>query len=253
MMRHTGGTAVGEISTRSRFFSRAILSASKGGITPICSPSSPITRISRARIRSFVRIKRLSIQSSVSYSATEIKNYNTQRSREVYGTLHSKRITQMQIASCGISPEPRIFVNAASGKAILFISPLGMRSCRRIYLVDYARPVGSVTISPPLVHRPPYRRKGTRPGAEYNLTSQAGARTPLLQSPAQLAMPLMAESDSQIREEPVCSIWQRMLEGVLGVCLVAGVGLMVRFYPAAQPIDPQPKNDFQKQIQQLSH
>jgi S1-C subfamily serine protease len=66
-------------------------------------------------------------------------------------------------------------------------------------------------------------------------------------------MPLMAQSDSQIREEPVCSIWQRMLEGVLGICLVAGVGLMVRFYPAAQPVDPQPKNDFQKQIQQLSH
>jgi S1-C subfamily serine protease len=63
----------------------------------------------------------------------------------------------------------------------------------------------------------------------------------------------MAENDSQIREEPVCSIWQRMLEGVLGICLVAGVGLMVRFYPAAQPLDPQPKNDFQKQIQQLSH
>jgi len=66
-------------------------------------------------------------------------------------------------------------------------------------------------------------------------------------------MPLMPESDSQIREEPVCSIWQRMLEGVLGVCLVAGVGLMVRFYPASQPVDPQPKNDFQKQMQQLSH
>jgi len=66
-------------------------------------------------------------------------------------------------------------------------------------------------------------------------------------------MPLMAQSDSQIREEPVCSIWQRMLEGVLGVCLVAGVGLMVRFYPASQPVDPQPKNDFQKQMQQLSH
>jgi hypothetical protein len=55
---------VGEISTRSRFLVRANLSASNGGITPICSPSSPITRISRARMRSLVRIKRLSIQSS---------------------------------------------------------------------------------------------------------------------------------------------------------------------------------------------
>ena len=62
----------------------------------------------------------------------------------------------------------------------------------------------------------------------------------------------MAESDPQNREEPVCTIWQRMLEGVLGVCLLAGVGLMVRYYPAAQPVDLQQKNDFQKQVQQLS-
>src|SRR5579864_4479165 len=61
----------------------------------------------------------------------------------------------------------------------------------------------------------------------------------------------MAESDPQNREEPVCTIWQRMLEGVLGVCLLAGVGLMVRYYPAAQPVDLQQKNDFQKQVLRL--
>src|SRR5947208_2218944 len=76
MMRQTGGCAVGEISTRSRFFSRAILSASKGGMMPICSPSSPITRISRARIRSFVRIKRLSIQTSVQFQRLRIGKYS---------------------------------------------------------------------------------------------------------------------------------------------------------------------------------
>ena len=58
---------MGEISTRSRFFSRAILSASNGGMIPIWLPSSSITRISRARMRSLVRIKRLSIQSSVHF------------------------------------------------------------------------------------------------------------------------------------------------------------------------------------------
>ena len=47
----------------------------------------------------------------------------------------------------------------------------------------------------------------------------------------------MAESDPQIREERVCTIWQRMLEGVLGVCLLAGAILMIRYYPAAQPHD----------------
>src|SRR5713226_3951153 len=79
-MRHTGGVAVGEISTKSRFFSRAILSASKGGRMPICWPSSSITRISRARMRSLVRIKRLSIQSSVHSAVLQGgKNYSTAR------------------------------------------------------------------------------------------------------------------------------------------------------------------------------
>jgi serine protease Do len=61
----------------------------------------------------------------------------------------------------------------------------------------------------------------------------------------------MAESDSQSREEPVCIAWQRMLEVVLGVFLVAGLGLMFRYYPAAQSVDPK-KDELQKQVQQLS-
>ena len=43
---------------------------------PICWPSSPITRISRARTRSFVRIKRLSIQTSVYFQRRGMKNYS---------------------------------------------------------------------------------------------------------------------------------------------------------------------------------
>src|SRR5262245_26973057 len=61
-MRHTGGTALGEISTRSSPASRAILIASYVGRTPTCEPSAPITRTSRARIRSFMRINLLSIR-----------------------------------------------------------------------------------------------------------------------------------------------------------------------------------------------
>src|SRR6266850_2938113 len=64
MMRQTGGLAVGDISTRSRPFSRAFLSASNGGRTPTCLPSSSMTRTSLARMRSFMRIKRLSMRSS---------------------------------------------------------------------------------------------------------------------------------------------------------------------------------------------
>src|ERR1039457_1380795 len=68
MMRQTGGCAVGETSTKSSPFSLAILSASSGVMMPSCSLWSSITRTSRTRIRSLVRIKRLSIRS---YDGTE--------------------------------------------------------------------------------------------------------------------------------------------------------------------------------------
>lgn len=55
MMRQTGGCEVGATSTRSSSDSSAFASASRTAITPSCSPSAPITRISRARIRSFTR------------------------------------------------------------------------------------------------------------------------------------------------------------------------------------------------------
>ena len=67
---------MGEISTRSRFRSRAIFSASYGGRMPICFPSSSMTRISRARMRSLMRIKRLSIQASVHNRATGMQDYS---------------------------------------------------------------------------------------------------------------------------------------------------------------------------------
>jgi len=63
----------------------------------------------------------------------------------------------------------------------------------------------------------------------------------------------MAESDPQVREEPVCTLWQRMLEGVLGACLLFGIALMARYYPAAKAPEPQPKDDLQRQVQQLGH
>ena len=66
----------------------------------------------------------------------------------------------------------------------------------------------------------------------------------------------MAENDSPTREEPVCTLWQRMLEGVLGVCLLVGVTAMVRYFPAARldglQQDPQ-KTELERQVQQLGH
>jgi S1-C subfamily serine protease len=77
----------------------------------------------------------------------------------------------------------------------------------------------------------------------------------------------MAESDSQIGEERVCTVWQRMLEGVLGVCLLVCLILMVSYSPAAHPRDlekaglqktaqekgEQQKDDLQGQLLQLGH
>src|SRR5690349_6840131 len=57
MMRQTGGTAVGEISTRSSPFCLAMATACGGGMMPSCWPVSSITRISRTRIRSLTRTR----------------------------------------------------------------------------------------------------------------------------------------------------------------------------------------------------
>src|SRR5438552_4180244 len=57
MIRQTGGTAVGEISTRSSPFCFAMASACGGGMMPSCSPVSSMTRISRTRIRSLTRVR----------------------------------------------------------------------------------------------------------------------------------------------------------------------------------------------------
>src|SRR6188472_752531 len=57
MMRHTGGTAVAAISTRSRPFVRAIAMACGGGMIPSCVPSSSMTRTSRTLMRSLTRVR----------------------------------------------------------------------------------------------------------------------------------------------------------------------------------------------------
>lgn len=62
----------------------------------------------------------------------------------------------------------------------------------------------------------------------------------------------MAENDTHIHEEPVCSVWQRVVQGTLGIFLLAGTGIMLHYYSSAPTtIEPQP-NDLQKQVQQLS-
>ena len=55
MIRHTGGTALGAMRTRSRSLSYAIFKASWNETIPSCSPSSPTRRTSLAWIASLVR------------------------------------------------------------------------------------------------------------------------------------------------------------------------------------------------------
>src|ERR1035437_2256115 len=57
MIRQTGGCAIGATSTRSRPFWRAIVSACSGAMMRNCWPASSMTRISRTRIRSLVRVR----------------------------------------------------------------------------------------------------------------------------------------------------------------------------------------------------
>src|SRR3954454_1916021 len=61
MIRQTGGTAVGAISTRSRAASRAFTRASAMVTTPSGSPSAPMRRTSFHRICSLTRMFFLSI------------------------------------------------------------------------------------------------------------------------------------------------------------------------------------------------
>ena len=56
MILATGGLAPGDISTRSRFMSLALLKASLSDMIPSCSPSGPIIRSSLARIAPLIRI-----------------------------------------------------------------------------------------------------------------------------------------------------------------------------------------------------
>src|SRR5580765_1432970 len=56
MMRQTGGSAVGWISTRSSPRSPAIVSASSRDRIPTCSPSAPMTRTRGTRISVFLRL-----------------------------------------------------------------------------------------------------------------------------------------------------------------------------------------------------
>ena len=56
----------------------------------------------------------------------------------------------------------------------------------------------------------------------------------------------MDEEHLQVEEEPVSTIWSQMLQGVLGVVLVVGTLIMVRYYQAA------PSNELQQQVRELT-
>src|SRR5438093_875813 len=59
MIRQTGGAASGATSTRSSPSSSASLRAASGVMIPSCAPEEPMTRTSRALIRSLTRVFRM--------------------------------------------------------------------------------------------------------------------------------------------------------------------------------------------------
>ncbi len=57
----------------------------------------------------------------------------------------------------------------------------------------------------------------------------------------------MVENYNPSGEEPVSEAWQRLLQGVLGVLLLAGTGFMAHYYA------PPASSDLQNQVKQLTH
>src|SRR5438270_6065601 len=105
MSLQTGGLALGAISTRSRFLSRAISSARIGGITPTISPFSSIKRTSRARMRSFTRVSR---GRSFPRKSLLIGQTSSLEIHTVHFSGHSQRMLQVYYAH-------RPFARASAG------------------------------------------------------------------------------------------------------------------------------------------
>jgi len=57
----------------------------------------------------------------------------------------------------------------------------------------------------------------------------------------------MDNEQQPFEEEPVCSIWSRFMQGVLGAALLAGSGFMAHYFA------PPPTDDLKVQVQQLTH
>lgn len=56
----------------------------------------------------------------------------------------------------------------------------------------------------------------------------------------------MAESEPQIQEDPVCSVWQRAMQFAVGIFLLVSVGFVAHYYPRP------PAQDLRQQVQELS-
>src|SRR5438132_10443621 len=95
MSLQTGGVALGDTSTISRFLSRAISSARPGGITQIISPFSSIKRTSRARMRSFTRVSR---GRSFPRKSLLIGQTSSLEIHNVHFSEHSQRMLQVYYA-----------------------------------------------------------------------------------------------------------------------------------------------------------
>jgi S1-C subfamily serine protease len=57
----------------------------------------------------------------------------------------------------------------------------------------------------------------------------------------------MAEHNFEPEEEPVCTTWSRLVQGVMGVVLIVGTGFLAHYYA------PPPMGDLREQVQQLTN
>src|SRR5919108_5508013 len=94
----------------------------------------------------------------------------------------------------------------------------------------------------PLGQRLPYPR---RAGLGASLLIVAGQ--PENFSPGRQASGIAMTEYLHPEEEPVCSAWSRLVQGVIGVFLLIGTAFMMHYYA------PAPTDDLQDQVHRLSN
>src|SRR5205814_2111761 len=102
----------------------------------------------------------------------------------------------------------------------------------------------------------PYPRRLASHAAGYWLTPATGPSAFLPNRPSAADFASMDEHQSLSQEEPVCAAWQRTIQAVIGVFLLAGAILAVHYHEPARTderrTDDLRTDDLKNQVQQLT-